>query len=140
LHDLYTTGRHKELLAQGMVNQRHQERTPEQEKLEKQRQVPFHMHINLELFECVYLTCAMLMEVPNMAMAKYDYKRRIISKPFRRLMEFGNRQTFTGPPENTREHVIAAARALIAGMDCFPAIAGASGVACGGARSVAPDC
>lgn len=46
-----------------MMNQRHQERSPEQEKLEKQRQVPFHMHINLELFECVYLTCAMLMEV-----------------------------------------------------------------------------
>lgn len=51
-----------------------------------------------------------------MAMSKHDYKRRVISKPFKRLLEFSNRQAFTGPPENTREHVIAAAKALMAGM------------------------
>lgn len=65
---------------------------------------------------CCVQVHAFFLQVPNMAMAKYDYKRRIISKPFRRLLEFSNRQTFTGPPENTREHVIAAARALMAGM------------------------
>ena len=43
------------------------DRTQEQEKLEKRRQVPFHMHINLELMECVYLTSAMLLEIPYMA-------------------------------------------------------------------------
>eukprot|EP01134_Creolimax_fragrantissima_P000740 CFRG0740T1 len=110
LHELYTTGRHKELLAQGLVNQRYNEKDVEAEKVGRRRQIPFHMHINLELFECVYMICAMLLEVPNMA--NMDSRRRVISKPFRRLLEFSKKQAFTGPPENTREHVVAAAKCL----------------------------
>lgn len=117
LQDICGSGRQKELLAQGVMIQRYSQVTPEQERLEKQRQLPFHMHINLELLECVYLTCSMLLEIPLLAQtgSSPDIKKRIISKTYRRMLEYHERQIFTGPPENTRDHVMQASKALAAG-------------------------
>jgi translation initiation factor 3 subunit C len=88
------------------------ERSSEQEKIEKQRQMPFHMHINLELLECVYLVSAMLMEIPYMAAHEFNARRRLISKSFHHQLKVSERQAVVGPPESMREHVVAAARAM----------------------------
>ena len=117
LQEICGSGRQKELLAQGVMIQRYSQVSPEQERLERQRQLPFHMHINLELLECIYLTCSMLLEIPLLAQtgSSPDIKKRIISKTYRRMLEYHERQMFTGPPENTRDHVMQASKALAAG-------------------------
>ena len=115
LQEIFTTGRVKELLAQGVSKgSAYNTVSAEQEKLDRQRQLPFHMHINLELLECVYLVASMLLEVPNMAYAGADpeLRKKIISRPFRRMLDYTDRLVFSGPPENTRDHIMQASRAL----------------------------
>ncbi|KAI5288477.1 Translation initiation factor 3 subunit c [Ascosphaera aggregata] len=118
LSEICGSGRQKELLAQGIIIQRYSTVSPEQEKIERARQLPFHMHINLELLECIYLTSSLFLEVPLMAQSSSspEMRRRVISKTFRRLLDYNERQVFTGPPENTRDGVIMAAK-LLAGGD-----------------------
>lgn len=117
LSEVCGSGRQKELLAQGIILQRYSTVSPEQERLERQRQLPFHMHINLELLECIYLTSSMFLEVPLMAQTSSspEMKRRVISKTFRRMLDYNERQVFTGPAENTRDGVIMSAKLLAAG-------------------------
>jgi translation initiation factor 3 subunit C len=104
LQEICGSNRQKELLAQGVQLQRYSQISPDQERLEKQRLYPFHMHINLELLETIYLTSSMLLEIPLLAQigSAPESKKRIISKQFRRLLEYHERAIFTGPPENTR--------------------------------------
>ncbi|XP_064331545.1 eukaryotic translation initiation factor 3 subunit C-like [Phalacrocorax carbo] len=115
LLDIQSSGRAKELLGQGLLLRSLQERNAEQEKVEKRRQVPFHMHVNLELLECVYLVAAMLLEIPYMAAHEFDARRRMISKQFHHQLRVGERQPLLGPPESMREHVVAASKAMKTG-------------------------
>ena len=110
----------RELLAQGVTTGCFSDKTPEQEKAEKRRQVPYHQHINLDLLEACHLISAMILEVPNMAAAGVDgdsnlRRTRVISRTFRKYNDIYDRQVFTGPPEQTRDFVMTATKALMKG-------------------------
>ena len=102
----------RELLAQGTSNSRWQERDLDREEAERKRQLPFHMHLNQDAIESVHLVSAMMAEVPNLAVHGSANRKKVISKAFRRLFDAHQRQAFNGPPENTRDLIMAATRAM----------------------------
>ncbi|MCP9265110.1 Eukaryotic translation initiation factor 3 subunit 8 [Dirofilaria immitis] len=114
LSEIQNTQRAERTAGTGIA-MRQQERTAEQEKLERARQIPYHMHINVELMECVYLICSMLLEIPHMASQEYELRRRLLSRSFHYQLKQSEKSSLIGPPENTREHVVAASRAMLNG-------------------------
>ena len=123
------TWRNKELLAQGITTRGHRPQDAEREKLERRRQMPYHMHIDLDLIEACHMTSAMLLEVPAIAAAGKQERREVISKTFMRYLEHYEK-SWHGPPESTRETVLFTAAtvargdwektsALLTGLPCW---------------------
>jgi translation initiation factor 3 subunit C len=112
LQEIATSPRHRELLGQG--TQRFSSQTS---VIDKQRLLPFHTHINLELLEAVFLTSSLLIEIPQYAQlgTSIDARKRLQNRSFRRTLEFHEKQTFQGPPGNTTDYIMHAAKALQAG-------------------------
>jgi translation initiation factor 3 subunit C len=125
LHPLYTRigsgfSNVKKLLGQGFSN-RH-DRDAEQERLERRRQVPSHMQMVMDLVDSVYMTSTLLLELPYVARGAYH---QLNNQRFIKMLEKRvGRQKGTpdmldrlgsGPPENTQDHVIAGAAALLKG-------------------------
>jgi len=111
LLDIQILGKARELLAQGLPL-KHQERSAEQERLERRRQIPFHKHINLDLLECVYLVSSMLLEIPDVAANEFSVRKKMISRLFYNQLRKSEEQPLVGLPETTREHVVAASKAM----------------------------
>jgi len=66
----------------------------------------------------------MILELPQLAKNYHSNDfgaQNISSKPFKKYFMNFNKQVFNGPPENTREHVVAATKAVLKG-DCKRAI------------------
>ena len=107
------TGRTKELLAQRVSNYS-DFMSEEDRKAERRRQVPYHMHIDTDMLDCVHLTCAMLIELPLVVNTNdkiYSYS----SKTYRKQLRMYNSKLFMGPPESVRDHVMAASNAVCEG-------------------------
>jgi len=103
----------RELLAQGLSFNKAMDRTAEQERAERLRQLPYHMHINLEVLESAHHITAMLLEVPHSAMQSIlPSNGRPESRVLRRALEQYDKQPFAGPPENAKESVVVAAKSL----------------------------
>jgi len=113
LMDVCMYNKARELLAQGLSYSKNMDKTAEQDRAERLRQLPYHMHVNLEVLESAHHICAMLLEVPNLAMQSIDpSNKKIISRVLRRALEQYDKMLFTGPPENAKEAVVSAAKAL----------------------------
>lgn len=111
LNEIINQQRLKELLGQGFLTKYPNQATT----VEKQKLLPFHMHINLELLECVYMTLLLLLEIPALAAAEKETltkKLKVPAKLFKSKLEFHERQFFTGPPESIKDHIVYALIAL----------------------------
>ncbi|KAI6658003.1 Eukaryotic translation initiation factor 3 subunit C-like isoform X2 [Oopsacas minuta] len=106
LLDLISNSRLKEHLAQGF-NPRSLD--SEQEPVAMKFILPYHLHISVELIECVYMCAAMIKEVPYMASKELETKKRLISRLFHNQLKNREKQLIVGPPDSSRDYVIAAA-------------------------------
>lgn len=112
LNEIVNSQRAKELLGQGFNSKFPNQATV----VEKQKLLPFHQHINLELLECVFMTCSLLIEIPTLAAIAHNHKdpkrKNQSLKSFKSKLEFHDRQFFTGPPESIKDHIVHASIAL----------------------------
>lgn len=104
-------GRLKELLAQKVKSNG----TEKQIRKEKLRFTPTHLQIDCELVDFAHMTCAMLLEIPNISRNELHMDRNIISRPFRKLIDSADNTLFNGPPEQPRDYIVSATRALYHG-------------------------
>ena len=81
----------------------------------EQQCVPYHQHINLDLIDVVFMTCSLLIEIPQMAAVSSGiWVERLLhsQKSIRRLLEHYDRASFQAPPSLSREYVMFAAKAV----------------------------
>lgn len=145
LQDICGSGRTRELLGQAPFlgsNAKSKELsfTQEQERQEKRRLIAFHMQINVELIDTVFLTSSLLLEIPQMAAQSRRHfmgmdhllnstsdstTKRISSfekRPFncrhlKRIIDGADRQAYGGGilAENCRDRIILAYNHMIKG-------------------------
>lgn len=100
----------KELLAQGLAKMI--DKPQEFEREELKRQMPFHMHINLQLLDCIYMLSAMLLEIPNIAENQYSVNKKVISRNFKKLIDQYDSKAFYLAAETYRDNIVLAAKSL----------------------------
>lgn len=86
--------------------------------------LPFHKHINLDLVDVVFMTCSLILEIPQMT-AFYSgikiKKTPYNAKSIRRILEHFDKQNYQPPAETSRDLILYAAKAMQTGewVKCY---------------------
>lgn len=114
LQEICSSGKPKELLGQQILNPSH-----------APLQVPYYMHINIEVLDAVFSISSFILECPQLSFndlinqlgSSADLRKSINyqCRHLKRLLDFHDRSIYSGPPENTRESIILAAKNLLRG-------------------------
>lgn len=86
------------------------ERTPE-ERAERLRQFPYHLHFNLDQIEGIFFLTSILFEPKTF----FDPKRKSLGRGLKKACDGMERSLFSTPPETTKECLTAAVSALLEG-------------------------
>lgn len=80
--------------------------------------LPYHKHINLDLVDVVFMTCSLIIEVPQIT-AFYSgikiKKTPYTARSIRRVLEHFDKQNYKPPAESSRDLIIFAAKAMQSG-------------------------
>jgi len=114
LFDIYNSQSSREVLGQSLSSLK--KHTPEDEM----RLVPHHMRINSDMIEVAVLVSTMLEEIPEFV-ANPKRKEPAFARPFWKYYRSSQVNDVSGPPQNTRDRIVAAARCLQTGdwRGCF---------------------
>lgn len=116
LTDICTSGRLKELLAQGINRQQVGEKSAEADRAERRRLLPYHLHLNIELIEAAYNLASLVLEVPHLSKSLLSSDANTFSRrmaKYRRQLESYDRQVFAGPPEFAKDAIALAGKAIL---------------------------
>ena len=118
LTDLCTSGRLRELLAQGLTRANLTvEKTAASEaerNAEKRRLLPFHLHLNIEQIEAAYSLSAMILDVALLSASNRDERisRRLMR--YKRQLDSHDRQVYSGRiAEFPKDAVILAGKCIM---------------------------
>ena len=71
------------------------------------------MSMNLQTLESIHYITSMLIEIPMMSENQHSMKNMVVSKQYRRLIElYDNKQAFVLEAQQSKDHIVFAARAL----------------------------
>lgn len=79
---------------------------------EKKRFVPPHLHLNLEILDCVFMITSMFLEIPNLSENRVEVHKNVISRGFRKMIEGYDQKGIQFAPQHSRDYIVFAARFL----------------------------